>query len=224
MPAMLVPHWARELRWRPSHLLRIGRTIMFGFFMMYAVLVFLLGVGLVLKPAAAEGGEVPVSPHDSRVSFRVSAAAVALSFLLVAGLIAAYFAGPEAFRWVVSRPLDRMLTSYHWAMLAGVGLYATARLCGVKHRHSLWLFCLSLPGALTMPVTLFAALVSGAGDLLSVSFDFLLHPATWILPIIAVRQWLWLQSPKDIQVWSGFAQTCLILVAYLFAHPFVIVS
>jgi hypothetical protein len=197
---------------------------MFGFYIMYAVLVFLLGTALVLKPVAAEGGEVPTPPHDSRVSFRVSVAAVVLSFLLAAGLIAAYFADPEAFRWVVSRSLDRMLTSYHLVMFAGVAIYLIARLCGVKHRHSLWLFCLSLPGALTMPVTLFAALVSGVGDLLSVSFDFLLHPATWVLPIIAVRQWLWLQSSKDIHVWSGIAQTCLILVAYLFAHPFEMVS
>jgi hypothetical protein len=184
---------------------------MFGLYLMYAVLIFLLGTALVVKPVAAGGGEVPIPPHDSRVSFRVSVAAGALSSLLAAGLIAAYFVDPA------SRPFDRMATtSYHWLMFAGVALYAIVRLCGVQHRHSLWLFCLSLPSTVTMPVTLFAAVVSGADDFLSVSSDFLIHPATWILPIIAVRNWLWLQSPKDIRAWSALAQTCLILVLYVF--------
>lgn len=194
--------------------------VFLNFYLMYAVLVFLLGAALVAKPVGAQGSEVPIAPRDRRVSFRVSVAAVVLSFLLVAGLIAAYFADPRAFKWAVSRPLDRLLMSYHWVMLVGAALYAVVRLCGVKHRHCLWLFCVSLPGAVTMPVTCVAALVSGAGDLLNVSFEFLFHPATWVLPIIAVRQWLWLQSPKDIKLWSELAQTCLILILYFFAYLF----
>lgn len=195
-------------------------SFLFSLLVVYGVIVLVLGAGVVLRPIPAEGGELAIPPHDSRVSFRVAIAAVVLSFLLVAGLIAAYFADPQTFRWVASRPLERLLTSYHWVLFAGMGLYAIVRFCGFKHRHCLWLLCLSLPGALTLPVTLFAALVSGAGDFLSVTFDFLLHPATPVLPIIAVRQWVWLRRPNDIHVWSALAQTCVILVAYLFAHPF----
>jgi len=197
---------------------------MLGFYLLYAMLIFLIGAALVQKPVAAEGGEVPIPSLDGRISFRVSVAAVVLALLLAVGLIAAYVADPQGFKWAVSRPLERLLTNYHWVIVAGVAIYLIARLCGVKHRHSLWLFCLSLPGAVAMPVTVLAALLSGAGDFLSVSFDFLLHPATWVLPIIAARQWSRLQSPKDIRLLSGMAQTFLIVVAYLFAHPFVIVS
>lgn len=191
---------------------------MFGFYIMYAVLLFLLGTALVVKPLAAQGGDVPIPPHDSRISFRVSVAAVVLSFSLIAGLIAVYVADSAAFSWWVSRPLDRMLKHYHWVMFGGLGVFVIARLCGVKHRRCLLLFCLSLPGAMTMPVTFLAALSSGAGDLLDVSFEFLLHPATWVLPIIAVRQWLWLQSAKDIHFLSALAQTLLIVVVYLLAE------
>jgi hypothetical protein len=151
---------------------------MLGFYLLYAMLIFLIGAALVQKPVAAEGGEVPIPSLDGRISFRVSVAAVVLALLLAVGLIAAYVADPQGFKWAVSRPLERLLTNYHWVIVAGVAIYLIARLCGVKHRHSLWLFCLSLPGAVAMPVTVLAALLSGAGDFLSVSFDFLLHPAT----------------------------------------------
>jgi hypothetical protein len=154
---------------------------------------------------------------DPGVSFRLVVVAVVSSFLLVAGLIAAYSANPDAFRAAVSRPLDTILRRYYWVMFAGVALYVIARLCGVKHRQSLWVFCLSAPGALTMPATFIAALAAGTSDAGEVMLELLIHPATWIMPIVAVRQWFLLQRPENIHVLAGLARTLLVIVAYLFA-------
>jgi hypothetical protein len=193
-------------------------SYVFSLLILFALIAFVFGVGLILKPVPGGGGEISVLPLDRRVSFRTSVAAVVISVLVVAGLIAAYAANPEGFRWVVSRPLERgILRHYHWVMFGGVALYAIVRLCGVEHRRSLWLFCLSLPGALTMPVTFLAALVAGAGYWLGVIFELMLHPATYILPIIAARQWVWLRSAKDIHILSALAQTLLVVLLYLFA-------
>jgi hypothetical protein len=190
----------------------------FSLLILFALIVFVFGVGLILKPVPTGGGEISVLPLDRRLSFRAFVAVVVVSVLVVAGLIAAYAANPGGFRWAVSRPLERgILRHYHWVMFGGVGLYVITRLCGVEHRRSLWLFCLSLPGALTMPVTFLAALIAGPDRWADVIFEFMLHPATFILPIIAARQWMWLQSPKDIHILSAFAQTLLVVLLYLFA-------
>jgi hypothetical protein len=48
-----------------------------------------------------------------------------------------------------------------------------------------------------------------------VTFELLVHPATWILPIIVIRQWFWLRTPRDIHPLSALAQTLLIVAAYI---------
>lgn len=123
---------------------------MYNLLILLASFLLVLATGVLLKPVPA-AGEVPVAPLDRDVAFRVSIAALVISCLLVAGLIAAYSAHPETFRWAVARPLDRMLDRYYWVMFAGAGLYVIVRLCGAKSRWSLWVLCLSLPGALTFP-------------------------------------------------------------------------
>src|ERR1043166_3530689 len=133
---------------------------MLNLVLLFASIVLALAAGLMLKPVPAPAGALPILPFDKPVGFRIGVAAVLLSSLLVAGLIAVYSANPEGFRWAVGRPIDTILRSYHWLMCAGVGLYATLRLCGLTHRRSLWLFCLSLPGVAALRPSFFAALVA----------------------------------------------------------------
>jgi hypothetical protein len=192
---------------------------MYNLIILLASFVFVLATGVLLKPIPAAAGEVPVAPLDRDVAFRVSIAALVISCLLVAGLIAAYSAHPETFRWAVARPLDRMLDRYYWVMFAGAGLYVIVRLCGAKSRWSLWVLCLSLPGALTFPVTCIAALAVGEGRVDGVILEFVLHPATWILPFIAVRQWIVLREPGDIRSLFGLALTLFIVAVYLIDTP-----
>jgi hypothetical protein len=194
---------------------RYQAIVMLNLIMLFTSLVLVIAAAVMLKPVPVAAGALPVLPLDRGVGLRVGAAAVLLSSLLVAGLIAAYSANPEGFRWAVARPIDRLLTHYHWVVFAGVGLYAIVRLCGVKHRRSLWLLCLSLPGALTMPVTFVAALAAGADDWGEVMVELLIHPATWILPIIVIRQWVLLRKPGDIPLLSALAQTLLVVAVYI---------
>jgi cell division protein FtsW (lipid II flippase) len=193
---------------------------MLNLIMLFTSLVLVIAAAVTPKRVPAVAGALPVLPLDRGVAVRVRVAAVLLSFLLVAGLIAVYSANPDRFRWAVERPIDRLLEHYHWVAFAGVGLYAIVRLCGVKHRHSLWLLCLSLPGALTMPVTFVAALAAGADRWDEVTFELLIHPATWILTIIVIRQWVLLRKPGDIHLLSALAQTLLIVAVYLFSVRF----
>lgn len=193
---------------------------MINLLLFVASFVLVFATGVMLKPVPAAAGEVAVLPLARPVAFRVFVAAVAVTGLLVAGLIATYSMNPEGFRWAVSRPLDRMLTSYYWAMFAGVGLYAIVRLCGVKHRGSVWVLCLSLPGVLAFPVTVMAAVAAGVDRWDEVVFEFLIHPATWILPFIAIRQWIVLQEPGDIRPEFGLALTFFIAAVYLLDTPF----
>jgi hypothetical protein len=197
-------------------LVRDQVIVMLNLLMLFVTIVLALVAGAMLKPVpAAATGALPPLPRDRRVGIRIGVAGVLLTFLLIAALMTAYSANPEGFRWAVERPADRVLREYHWVIFAGVGLYAIVRLCGVKYRRSLWLFCLSLPGVLAMPVAFFAALAAGADQLDNVTLELLIHPATWILTIIAIRQWFLLRRPADVHVLSALAQTLLIIAAYL---------
>jgi hypothetical protein len=184
--------------------------IMLNIILLFASLVLVLAAGLMLKPVPAPAGALPVWPL-----IRLAVAAVLLSVLLVAVLMAAYSVNPARLRWAVARPVCRLLSDYPWVAFAGVALYGIMRLCGVKHRRSLWLFCLSLPGVLTMPMTFVAASILGVDRFDEVTFELLAHPATWILPIIVIRQWFWLGSPRDIHTLAALAQTLLIVAAYI---------
>jgi len=188
---------------------------MLNLIMLFVSLVLVLAAAVIPKPVPAAAGAPPVLPLDRPVGLRVGVAAVLLSSLLIAGLIAAYSANPDGFRWAVERPIDRLLEHYHWVAFAGVGLYAIVRLCGVKHRRSLWLLCLSLPGALTMPVIFVAAVAAGVDDWGEVMVELLIHPATWILTIIVILHCALLTMPGDIHVLSALAQTLLIVAAYI---------
>jgi hypothetical protein len=188
---------------------------MYPLILLFASLVLVLCAAVMLKPVPVAAGAVSILPPDRRVAYRVCAAAVVLSFLLMAGLLAAYSARPESFRWAISRPLDRLSMHYHWMIPVGVGLYAIARLCGVRHRRSLWLLCLSLPGAVTFPVTFVAAALAGVDRLDGVVIEFMIYPTTWILPIVAARQLFLLRKPQDTHLLSALAQTLLIVTVYL---------
>jgi hypothetical protein len=67
-----------------------------------------------------------------------------------------------------------------------------------------------------MPVMMIAALAtlpaSEAGEAL---IEFELHPATWILPVIAFGQGCALRQPWNIHLLAGLARTFLIVVLYL---------
>ncbi|MBV9429126.1 MAG: hypothetical protein JO084_15520 [Bradyrhizobiaceae bacterium] len=181
----------------------------------FASLLLVLWAALALKPVPAAPGAALISLLDRTLGYRLCAAAVVLSLLLIAGLMAAYSANPELFRWEIERPIDRLVTDYHWAIPLGVGLYAIVRLCGARRRPSLWLLCLSLPGALIFPVTVVAALLMGIDRMDEMIFEFLIWPETWILSIIAVRQCFLLRKPLETHVLSMLAQTLLIVVSYL---------
>jgi hypothetical protein len=142
-------------------------------------------------------------------------AAVVICGSVVAGLIAPYSSSPERFRRALERPLDSILEDYHWLLFAGLALYAVVRLCGVRHRPSLWLLCLSLPGFLAMPAIFAAAVAAGVDYLEETFIELLVHPATLILSVIVIRQIILLRRPADIHSLSALAQTLLIIAAYI---------
>jgi hypothetical protein len=189
---------------------------MFIILMLLAAIVLVVIADLTLKPTPWEVANLPDVPVDRHVSRRLAVLAVAALLLLVAGLVAAYLAHPDAFRTAVSRPLNSVLRRYYWVMFSGVALYLIVRLCGVKHGQAVWLFCLSLPGSLTMPVMLVAALLAGTNDgMAEVLFELMIHPATWLLPIIALTQWRLLRKPRSKHLLAGLARTFLVVAAYL---------
>jgi hypothetical protein len=68
-------------------------------------------------------------------------------------------------------------------------------------------------------VTFIGALAVGGGGWDELVFEFIVHPATWALPFIAVRQWIILRERGDIRPVFGLALTLLIVAIYLLNTP-----
>jgi hypothetical protein len=178
---------------------------------------FVLVVIAEVKQGSKPPPAIDAPPLGRAVWLRLAAAGVIIAALLVWGLVATYRADPEAFRAAVSRPINSVLQRYYWVMFSGVALYLVVLLCGVKHRQAALLFCLSLPGALTMPVTLAAGLLVGLPetDFAEALLEFMIHPATWILPLIVLGQSWQLLQPATKLTPAGYARIFLIAVLYI---------
>jgi hypothetical protein len=185
--------------------------------LLLAAIVLVFVAELRQGPEPAWAGLPPTPPLDRAVWHRLGVMGVSAFALLVAGLVAAYTFDPAAFRTAVSDPLDSVLYRYYWVMFSGLALYLVVLACGVRHSQAAQLFCLALPGALTMPVTLAAGLLAGlSGEELGLALlEFIIHPATWILPMIVVGQGLRLRRPATKLTPAGLARIFLIVMLYI---------
>lgn len=194
---------------------------MFELLLLATAIVLVFVVEGLQAPVPASAVETRDPELDHRVFLRLVAAGGIAASLLVAGVIAAYWANPDGVGSAVAWPISWVVTHPYSLLLSGVALYLVALLCGVKQRQPVLLFCLTLPGMLAMPLVAVGTTVAGAGSqVAAVLLLFIFQPATWIFIFIGVGQGSLLRKPGGNFTPSGLARIFLVVITYLYGTFF----
>ena len=100
----------------------------------------------------------------------------------------------------------------------GAGLWGALLLCGNVNRRAALLLCLSLPGAIALPLLSLTFLLAHDSGLLGVLLIYIMitfYPGACILPLVAVIQGARLRTPQSSGQGQGYIPAAGILALYL---------
>jgi hypothetical protein len=168
-----------------------------------------------MRSLAAPSGEEPSNrkPDPRLLVLAIIGGLAALA--AAAAVIVGSSLDPRQTERLLAWPLDHPSS---WLLPAGVVLCLVALVCGVK-RQPVWLFCLTLPGLVIMPLMLLPHVMKSdklAEAFLIYSFVFALQPGVWILLSIGVGQARLLRKPGGNFTPGGLVRLALISLAYFY--------